>query len=269
MKNINESNNSTSSDRDSGFINLALSGGIGFLLGSQSKKGGGQTDTPVVTFPGYLTYLDGIMATLDQAQLISFTMNLIKCTYLRSLLYLDNEYKIQKDRRTRRHLINCASKSLKTPFNTKVVVYSITGGFSQSLLLSDGSYSVKDVKIVPNPKNTFIKHGVTDILSTILSSDPDDDEISIMSGRRVGSHGRFNLSPRTTLFEALAFGNKPVSDFEALQTALSLYYAALLSNLSSHSRAVVLGESFQLKGFVTLNYKDDGCGYLTNFRSHY
>lgn len=270
MNNILQ-NDDPQQDRGSGLFNTFLAGGIGFLLGRGNNNiddGSGGTD--IVVYPGYAQYLDAIMTTLTQSQLISLTMALIKCTYLRSLLYLDNDHRIQGDKRSLTHLRRCSSISLKTPFATKIVIYQISGGLGQSLLLTEGSFGTKTMSVTPSPpSSSFIKRGVTDILSTIFDTATFDQNVDLISSRRVGRHNRFNLSPKATVFEALAFNNKNVTDFAGLEQALNLYYAALIANLSQKSRTAVLSDSFSFNGFCTLNYKDDGCGYLTNFANIY
>lgn len=261
---------SSHSEEGGGLLNIALGAGLGLLLGAARKQdNSSESETPEIVFPGYSQYLDALMVTLTEAELISFNMSLVKVTYLRSLYSLDREHAIMKDRRSRRHLINCASKSLKTPFASKVAVYHITNGLSSSMLLSDGAFSSKLIRVVDDVDGSFLKKGVLDILTTILSSDPTDTKIDILSGRRVGKHGRFNLSPKSAVFEALAFANKPVEEFNDLMQAMSLYYAALHQGLSSQAREAISSEEFQLRGFVTMNYKEDGCGYLTNFHGTY
>lgn len=264
-KDYNKAQHSNSSG---GLLNLALGTGIGLFLGAtRSSNTSDEIETPEIVFPGYSQYLDALMVTLTEAELIAFSMSLVKITYLRSLYSLDKEYSVMNDRRTRRHLINCASKSLKTPFATKVAVYHITGGLTSSMLLSDGAFSSKLIRVVDAVDGSFLRKGVTDVLTTILSSNPNDTRIDILSGRRVGKHGRFNLSPKNAVFEALAFANKPLLIFSDLRQAMALYYAALYQGLSQQSKDAVSNENFEVRGFVSINYKEDGCGYLTNFHS--
>lgn len=270
--NTNHQDENQDQAHGNGIFNSILAGGIGYLLGrgnsSSVIEDGGGTD--VVVYPGYAQYLDSILLTLNQSQLISLTMAMIKCTYLRSLIYLDSDHRVQHDKRSLTHLKRCASISLKTPFATKIVVYQVNGGLGESLLLTDGNFGTKTMKVVANPDgSSFIKRGVKDILSTIFDTTTFEQEVDLVSSKRVGRHNRFNLSPKATLFEALAFNNKDVNDFKGLEEAMNLYYAAIITNLSPRTRTAVLSSDFMLNGFCTLNYKDDGCGYLTNFANIY
>lgn len=249
-----------SSSQNSNFIAGLLTGAAGSVL-LRSKS----SSKDSVAQPAILFSLDNIIATLDEQQLVSLSNALVKCSYLRTLSYLDSEWQIQRTVRTKRHLIQCATSALKTPFTTKVVVMNFTNGLDSSLLLSDSSFTVKTVKLTQSGSGTFIKRGVNSILSTILSTDSSINQIDIVSAKMVGSSHRFNISPISTLNEAVMYFNKPVSNYDDIKQALSYYYAQRLSMLSTQTRRVITHTNFQLSCFITLNFKENGMGYLTNF----
>lgn len=266
MDNFNEASQASKFTTGNDILTTVLAGGLGYVLGKKKQCATKEQVTPI--FQGYSSFLDNIYSTFTQAELISLSSSLVKVNYLRSLNALDNELKIQKSKRAMSHLRRCASKSLKTPFATKLVVLQGTALMGETLLFDEGSFAVKNVKIVSNkPEATFLKRGVTDVLSTIFSNTQDSSQVDLLSSKIIGSHNRFNLSPRSSLFEALAFNNKEVKDFNDLQQAMGLYYAYLFSSLSDRSKRVITNENFLFNGFITLNYKEDGCGYLTNFHS--
>lgn len=266
MDKSNQASQASKSDISQSIFSAALAGGLGYVLGKENQTKSSVPTTPF--FPGYASFLDNVYSTFTQAELISLSSSLVKVNYLRSLNALDNELKVQKSKRAMSHLRRCASKSLKTPFATKIVVLQGTSLMSETLLFDGGTFSVKNVSIVHNKaESVFMKKGVTDILSTIFSNAPDSSKIDLLSSKIIGSHNRFNLSPRSSLFESLAFNNKEVTTFDDLQQAMSLYYAYLFASLSDRSRKVITNEDFLFNGFITLDYKEDGCGYLTNFHS--
>lgn len=255
-----ESQPKATSLQSSNFIAGLLTGAAGSLLLKSTS-----TSKEDISQPAILFSLDNIITTLDEQQLVSLASALVKCSYLRTLSYLDNEWRVQHTIRTRRHLSQCASSALKTPFATKVVVMSFTNGLDSSLLLSDSSFAVKTIKITQSGSGTFIKKGVNNILSTILSSDSSVNQIDVISSKMVGSSHRFNISPVSTLNEAVMYFNKPISDFEDIKQALSYYYAQRLSMLTEQTRSAITHEKFQINCFITLNFKENGMGYLTNF----
>lgn len=249
-----------SSSQSSNFIAGLLTGAAGSMLFGSKNSFNNSVSQPAILFS-----LDNIIATLDEQQLVSLSNALVKCSYLRTLSYLDSEWQIQRTVRTRRHLTECATSALKTPFTTKVVVMKFTNGLDSSLLLSDSSFTLKTVKLTQSGSGTFIKRGVNSILSTILSTDSSINEIDIVSAKMVGSSHRFNISPISTLNEAVMYFNKPISNYDDIKQALSYYYAQRLSMLSTKTRQVITHPKFQFSCFITLNFKENGMGYLTNF----
>lgn len=248
------------SSQNSDFIVGLLTGAASSLLLKSTN-----TSNQNVSQPAILFSLDSIIATLDEQQLISLASALIRCSYLRTLSYLDNEWRIQRTIRARRHLSQCASSALKAPFATKVVVMNFTNGLDSSLLLSDSSFLIKTIKITENGSGTFIKRGVNNILSTVLATDSSVNQIDVISSKMVGSSHRFNISPISTLNEAVMYFNKSISSFEDIKQALSYYYAQRLSMLTEQTRSAITHEKFHFSCFITLNFKENGMGYLTNF----